>query len=181
VLIGCAVGPVFVTPSFAAIWRRSHGGGLLRTSTDLRPFFGAAHALSELAWLAIYAVCASFLVLFVLFALRQVLRREWAAIVAGALLVGVPLGLAALPSSGSLFLFVSYFILYFFLLARAGLVAMIATNFAYFVLTTFPFTWPATTWYSGIGYVGVTVVAALAITAFRVATVGNTPARRTPA
>ena len=66
---------------------------------------------------------------------------------------------------------------FFLLLARVGLVAAIATQFVVVVLIEFPFTWPPTGWYSGVGFVGVAVTAALAVAAFYVATGADRPAR----
>ena len=44
-----------------------------------------------------------------------------------------------------------------------GLVATITSVFVAVVLRTFPFTWPPTAWYSGVGFVGVAVTTAIAI------------------
>jgi hypothetical protein len=105
-----------------------------------------------------------------LFVLRMLLRREWAAILAAALMLTVP---GAIGTGASLvnvpFVFAAG-TLGFMILARIGLVAAITLWFVSTVLQTFPFMWPPTAWYSGAGFVGVAVTAAIAIAAFYVAT-----------
>ena len=68
-------------------------------------------------------------------------------------------------------------ILGFVTVARIGLVATITSVFVFGVLRSFPFTWPPTAWYSGVGFVGLAVTTAIAIAAFYVATGADQRAR----
>ena len=54
---------------------------------------------------------------------------------------------------------------------------MITLWFVATVLQTFPFTWPPTAWYSGVGFVGLAATTAFAIAAFSVATGADQRAR----
>ncbi len=100
--------------------------------TRQRPFLGAPHIVSELAWTQVV--------------LRLILRREWAAIFGGALIIGVPFAVGNLASVATVPFVLAIFVLWFVTLARIGLVATITTVFVFYVLQTFPFTWrPAPT------------------------------------
>ncbi len=179
VLIGCAAGAVLALMAGSNfLVTRTVTGLLPRVLTDQRPFLGAPHVLSAMAMALVVSIFLMLSYLFILFVLRLLLRREWAAIVAGALLVSVPIAigfggesLATVP-----FVFAMNF-LTFVVLARIGLVASITAFFVGSVFQTFPFTWPPTAWYSGVGFVGVAVTAAIAIAAFYVATGADRPAR----
>ena len=106
--------------------------------------------------------------LFVLFVVRQLVRREWAAVLATSILLS---GSAIAAGSWVAWVFiVTVNVLLFTVLARIGLVAMIAAMFSTELLRTFPFTWPPSAWYSGVGFVAIAVVAGLAVVSFRIAT-----------
>ena len=138
------------------------------------PLMGPGHAVAALAISCVWAVFISLVNLLLLLGLRKLLRREWAAIAAGAVFMAAASSIAtpapALDFPFSLFATAAGFIL----LARVGLVAMMATMLIASVLPMFPVTWPLTAWYSGIGLLGIAFTAALAFAAFRIST---TPAR----
>jgi serine/threonine-protein kinase len=171
VLIGCATSAVLSSLDSARAFAIQAVSGILpREMTGSRPFLGSPHALSQLASMLVVAIFMTLLFLFILFALRKLLRREWLAIVAGSLILTLPNALSTpAPLVSAPFDFV-VLLLVFTLIARAGLVAAIASAFVGYVLSDFPLAYPANTWYSTIGFVGVTVVAVLAIAAFRIAT-----------
>ena len=178
VLLGCAAAAVLgVIRVSGGLVTRAVTGVLPRVLTGQRPFLGAPHALSELAWTLVYSIFTALLFLFILFVLRLLLRREWAAILAGALILSVPFAIGTLASRAGVPFVFAVMILAFVTLARVGLVASITALFVFQLLPTFPFTWPPTAWYSGVGFVGVAVTAAIAITAFYVATGADRPAR----
>jgi hypothetical protein len=179
VLFGCAAGAVsglifvsglLVTRTVTGVLPRPFG-------LSTRPFLGAPHILTEVTSTLVVSILSSLFPLFILFVLRLLLRREWAAILAGAFMLTVPgtIGTGA-PLAIVPFAFATG-ILGFIMLARVGLVAAITTSFLMTVLQTFPFMWPPTAWYSGAGFVGVAVTTAIAIAAFYVATGADRRAR----
>ena len=53
-------------------------------------------------------------------------------------------------------------------LARVGLVAIIASYLLLFLLIRFPVTWPLTQWYSTTGVIGLTLSLVVVFTAYRI-------------
>jgi len=147
----------------------------------MRPFLGAPHVLTEVTSTLVFSIFAQLLPLFILFVGRLLLRREWAAILAGPLILAMPGSIGVGTPLASLPFFFAASILSFMMLARIGLVAGITSWFVGAVLRTFPFIWPPTAWYSGAGFVGVAVTAAIAIAAFYVATGADQRALHLPA
>ncbi len=102
--------------------------------------------------------------LFVLFLFRVLLRKEWAAAVAWALLFAflAPLGDTPVAVVGAL-IFSSLAV---FVMIRFGLLALV-TNFVVFnILQSFPLTTQGSAWYSGISLTGILLMAAIALYAF---------------
>jgi Protein kinase domain len=113
--------------------------------------------------------------LFLVFLLRMLLRREWA--VAAALVVIFGLG-QVLQSDVPVAAAVRVIIVFSGLalvLMRFGLVAAIATIYFSFLIESFPFTTDASAWYFGVGLFAAVLMAAIAITAFRIS-LGSRPA-----
>jgi serine/threonine-protein kinase len=177
VLIGCAAGAVqgLLRVCLSLVEHAVTGVPVRFLSTD-RPFLGAPHILAELSVRLGISIFVAFGFLFILFVLRLILRRDWAAILAASLLWAVPFGISgagygqSMPPVFAVFFVVAGTVTLFVTLARVGLVATITMFFVSFELWNFPFVWPPTPWYSGAGFVGVAVTVAIAIAAFYVAT-----------
>jgi hypothetical protein len=156
-------------------------GVLPRLLTSPRPFLGARHVISEVAAAFVGALFFALLRLFVLLVARLLVRRETLAIITGAILLGIPPALGLASSVALIPFAVLVQAIWFAVLARVGLVATVMMELLVFgLLTTFPFVWSTTTWYSGVGFVGIALVAALAIAAFRVATAPHMSEARAP-
>jgi hypothetical protein len=108
---------------------------------------------------------------FVLFTLRQRLRREALAIAAGSADDARP-GLETGTVLGAVPAFVLSLLL-FTLLARLGLVATVAAVLTFSLLVMFPTTIPPAGWYAGVRFVGPALLLGLAAIAGRVATTGH--------
>jgi hypothetical protein len=114
-------------------------------------------------------------VLFVLFLLRTLLRKQWAAAVAFALL------LSTLLAAGSQFELVvsmggvTFSCLAVFLLTRFGLLTVVTNYVFYSVLETFPLTTQGSAWYAGISLTGILLMAAIAFYGFYTS-LGSRPA-----
>jgi len=170
-LIGCAAGAVAQDVFFAGVFANGAVTGLLPLiDVSPAPLLGTPRLLSGLVFTPVWAVFQSLLYLLLLLGLRQLLRREWAGILAAALVMGT---LAALPTPSFAFALPFEFIAnltVFILLARVGLVATIAAFLIPTLLPHFPVTWPLTAWYSGIGLVGLALTTAVAVIGYRLAT-----------
>jgi hypothetical protein len=128
---------------------------------------GIRYALSAITAGTIVSMFGSLFYVLALVGLRKLLRREWAAIAVGSLLLA---GLGALGSPApavSLPFILAINVIGFLTLARVGLVACLSALFVANVLPWFPAAWPPDKWYSGSGMLGIAVAAAIAIAAFR--------------
>ena len=109
-----------------------------------------------------------------LFILRTILRRDWLAAAAFVLLFTA---FSALASSGPLALEVVFsaieMTLIVFIMLRFGLVALIASAFAYMLLMLFPITADFSAWYAGTSLFALLSLAALAGYAFHAALAGR--------
>jgi len=105
-------------------------------------------------------------ILFVLFLLRALLRKEWAAAVAFVLLFTVFFAaqsqFAPVVVVGALI----YWGLIVFLLIRFGLLAIVAQGFVNGLLSAGPLTTQGSAWYAGISLTGILLMAALAFYGF---------------
>jgi serine/threonine-protein kinase len=170
VLIGCAAAAVVgLSEMSAAVVTQAATGLLPLVDVSPAPLLGLRHASSSILMTTVWCVFQAFFYLMLLLGLRKVLRAEWAAILASALVMG---GLASLatpaPAMTLPFLLLGEIAL-FTLLARVGVLATIAALFVLYTLVPFPSAWPPTAWHSGIGLMGIAVTAALAAAAFRFA------------
>jgi hypothetical protein len=103
--------------------------------------------------------------LFILFLLRVLLRKEWAAAVAFVLLFTV-LTAGSQFAPVDLVIGLIYWGLMVFLLIRFGLLAIVAQGFFNGLLATFPLTTQGSAWYAGISMTGILLMAAMAFYGF---------------
>ncbi len=111
--------------------------------------------------------------LFVLFLLRVLLRKQWAA--AGAFVILFTL-FRALPGESPAVFAVTGVITYgltVFLLVRFGVLALIASTAFGSFLGGFPLTTQVSAWYAGIGFAGILAMAAIAFFAFYISLGGR--------
>ena len=171
VLIGFAVGGLNFTIYLLGDFTVSRVTGLLpNLGLTPAPLMGARHAVASITLTAVWSLFIALFYLFALIGLRKLLRREWAAIVAGSVLLGI---LASLPSAAPAITLPFQIVangMAFVMLARIGLVASISTIFVANTLPMFPVVWPPNQWYSGIGFLGLALTTAIAIAAYRIAT-----------
>jgi serine/threonine-protein kinase len=170
-LIGVAFGGATSVVNIAGcLVVNAFSGHLPRLLTSPRPYFGAVHALSELASTLVVSIFLALVFLFILFVMRRVLRWEWAAIAGGALLLSLPSAFGGASHLVGLPFIVTIQALTFVMLARVGLVATIVALFTTSLVYVFPLSIPPTGWTAGVGPIGVVAVAVLAAVAFRIST-----------
>jgi serine/threonine-protein kinase len=145
-----------------------------------RVWFGTRPMVAQVVAVTFWSAFLGLMYLLVFFAVRRLLRHEWAAVLAGALLLG--LAVSSTIGSTTLAERLPFALLaqagLFILLSRVGLVALISAMFVIGILEDFPVTWPLTPWYSSIGLVGLAVTMALAVAAFRIVRSATAVARR---
>jgi hypothetical protein len=171
VLIGAAiVGVAYSVDLSGMLLTRRVTGVLPFLDSSSRPFLGGLHLIAALMGVLISAVFTALVFLLVYDFIRLVVRLEWAAVLIGALLMG--LSTSGAVGGGGLVVRLPFEFAFsatmFFVLARAGLVATIAAWTFLFLLKDFPFTWPLTQWYSMTGLIGLALSAALVIAAYRI-------------
>ena len=180
VLIGCAAGVAVFSLECAGLFsvRALTGAGEVPTLVvSPRPFLGVTHLVSELTYAMVSSVFFVLMSLFILFVVRKVVRLEQAAVLICAVAMAVPVALGFSASLAFVpFEFLTLAVA-FGVLSRVGLVAAVTASAVGRVLHVFPFSWPPSAWFSGVGFVGVAVVALVAITAFRIATAPHASAR----
>ncbi|HLN57362.1 MAG TPA: hypothetical protein VK416_02320, partial [Thermoanaerobaculia bacterium] len=131
------------------------------------PRYVAGHLVSAPAVSMLLALGLTLL----FFLLRAVLRKEWLAAVAFALIMAVPFDRGALTPIAVLFGLVQAAALIFVFL-RFGLLAFVFCNFfAHFL--EFPLTTDSSAWYAGTSFFLLLVLAALAVYGFRIALAGR--------
>jgi serine/threonine-protein kinase len=139
-------------------------------------FLGARPIIADLSNNLILSLFISFVILFVLFLLRALLRKEWAAAVACTLLVAFfrpPSADALTPVTVVSALVLTG--LTVFLLMRFGLLAAVAAYFFTNILGSFPLTTQMSSWYSGYSVAGILLLAAMAFYAFYASLGGKSP------
>jgi serine/threonine-protein kinase len=95
VLVGCAAGAVQgLFRILSSLVTDAVTGVPGRFLTPDRPFLGAPHILSELSLRLVISMITALAFLFILFVLRVILRRDWAAILAASLMWAVPFGIS---------------------------------------------------------------------------------------
>jgi hypothetical protein len=128
-------------------------------------FLGARTIIAGISYGFIIALLTQLSMLFVLFFLRVLLRKQWAAAIAFVLLTTVFFSSWSQFDPVSLGLNVIINGLTVFLLIRFGLLALVAT-WVFALLTNFPLTTQASAWYAGISLAGILLMAAIAFYAF---------------
>ena len=121
----------------------------------------------------IMCILYSFFLLFFLFLLRVLLRRQWAATVAFIMILAT---IAALhsesPLLGGIFSALRWGVC-LLVLVRFGFLATATGIFASWMLGAFPITTQLSAWYSGIGFSGAALVLIMAIYAFHTSLAGR--------
>ena len=136
-------------------------------------FLGARTIIADISLGLAPVLWIPLAILFVLFLLRALLRKEWAAAVAFVLLFTVfssaPSQFAPLLVVGALI----YWGLIVFLLIRFGLLAIVVQGFFNVLLSHFPLTTQGSAWYAGISLVGILLMAAMAFYGFYTSLAGR--------
>lgn len=129
-------------------------------------FLGAQPIVADVALALTYAPFLWLTELFILFLLRALLRKEWAAAVAWVLLqtalVAAGNRLDPVASVGIL-IFLSPAV---FVMIRFGLLALVANFVVFNIVQNFPLTTQWSAWYAGISLAGILLIAAMAIYGF---------------
>jgi hypothetical protein len=105
-------------------------------------------------------------VLFGLFLLRALLRKEWAAAVAFVLLFTVASAAGGQFAPVVLVVSLIFWVLAVFLLIRFGLLAFVVQGFFDNLLEGYPLTTQGSAWYAGISLTAVLLMAAIALYSF---------------
>ena len=130
-------------------------------------FLGARPVIADLSNNLIAAVAVSFVILFTLFLLRALLRKEWLAAIVCVLLITFFRPPTADPFTAvtvvSILITTS---LTLFLFLRFGLLAVVASYFFDDILGSFPLTTQMSAWYAGLSIAGILLMAAMAFYGF---------------
>jgi serine/threonine-protein kinase len=127
-------------------------------------FLGARTIVANEALTLMYAPIFWLALLFELFLLRALLRREWAAAAAWALLFAI-----IAPFSNNLDAVVGALIfssLAVFVMIRFGLLALVTNLMVVNILQSFPLTTQGSAWYAGISLTGILLMATISFYAF---------------
>ena len=127
---------------------------------------GARMIVANVALALIFALFFWLTALFVLFLLRALLRKEWAAAVAWVLLYTVFTAASRQLAPEVLVGTMIFFALAVFVLIRFGLLTLVANFIVYYILQNFPLTTQGSAWYAGISLAGILLIAALALYGF---------------
>jgi serine/threonine-protein kinase len=169
ILFGCLLG-AFGIASVRFGW---HVPGWLG-HPPLQPYFGptwqflgARPVIADQSNNLIAALAVSFVILFTLFLLRALLRKQWLAAIVCVLLITFFRPPSADPFTAvtvvSILITTSLTV---FLFLRFGLLAVVASYFFDDILGNFPLTTQMSAWYSGLSFAGILMMAAIAIYAF---------------
>jgi serine/threonine-protein kinase len=172
VLIGCAFGAVFSILDQIQVLAPGWFGKPTELSVlSLRLLAHPAQALQSAN--GEVALFIGMWILFLLFLLQTLLRRDWLA----ASVLTLALSIFALQSSTP-WVEAPVLILYqglgVFLLLRFGLLALIISAYVDNIFDAFPMTLQTSAWYSGLGFVGLFIVLAITAYGFRIS-LGSRP------
>jgi tRNA A-37 threonylcarbamoyl transferase component Bud32 len=129
-------------------------------------FLGARTIISDISLSLGPVLFIPLAILFVLFLLRALLRKEWAAAVVFVLLFTVFEALGAGFAPFNLVMGLIFWSLSAFVLVRFGLLAFAASGFFNNLLTGFPLTTQGSAWYAGISLAGILLMVAITFYAF---------------
>jgi Protein kinase domain len=165
VLMGCVMSVLFVLNfSLAHLVPAWLGSPTRPRSFALQALHGSRAVVEIVLDFVASGVFTGLALLFVLFLLRMLLRRQWAA---AAVFVAI---MVAVASAEGPLLFVPFgliaAVLWVFILTRLGLVAAIVYFFCVNLLIEIPITTEASAWYAGIGFAALLVFASLALYGF---------------
>jgi hypothetical protein len=132
-------------------------------------FLGARTIVADRAQEFMWAPFFWFALLFVLFVLRVLLRKQWAAAVAWVLLFTV----LASGDPGGWVSALIFSVLAVFVMIRFGLLALVANHVVFSILQHFPLTTQFSAWYAGIGLTGILLIVSLAFYGFYVSLGGR--------
>jgi hypothetical protein len=168
VLAGCLLAP-FTTALQRLAWFVFSWLGYPPPQPDSGPqwqFLGARTIVADVALALLNAPFFWLTALFILFLLRALLRKEWAAAVAWVVL---PTALTAAGNrfdpvaSVGILIFLSLAV---FVMIRFGLLALVANLVVYNIVQNFPLTTQGSAWYAGISLAGILLIAAMAFYGF---------------
>jgi len=125
-------------------------------------FLGARTIVADVAQELMLAPFVWFALLFVLFVLRILLRKQWAAAIAWVLLFTV----LASGDPGGWVSALIFSTLAVFVMIRFGLLALVANHVVFTILQHFPLTTQGSAWYAGIGLTGILLIASMAFYGF---------------
>ena len=169
VLFGCLLGP-FAIASVRLGWHIPSWLGhppLQPYSGPQWQFLGARTVIADLSNSLILSLFISFVILFTLFLLRALLRKEWVAAIVCILLITFFRPPSADPFTAVTV--VSVLIttgLTVFLFLRFGLLAVVASYFFTDILGSFPLTTQGSAWYAGLSLAGILLMVAMAFYGF---------------
>jgi hypothetical protein len=129
-------------------------------------FLGARAIISDISLSLGPVLLAPLAILFVLFLLRAVLRREWAAAIAFVLLFTVLFSASSQFDPVITLTSLVFWVLAAFLVIRFGLLAFAVQGFFDNLLEQYPLTTHGSAWYSGISLAAILLMAALAFYGF---------------
>ena len=129
-------------------------------------FLGARTIVADTALSLTWAPFFWLAALFVLFLLRALLRKQWAAAVAWVLLVSVFIGAFSEFDPVALVGALIFGGLAVFMMIRFGLLALVTNYVVYNILQNYPLTIHGSVWYAGISLTGILMMAAIAFYGF---------------
>jgi hypothetical protein len=167
VLVGCFLAPLPLALGRLFAWLVPSWLGYPPARPESGPgwqLLGAQTIVADMAITVMLAPLFWLALLFVLFLLRALLRKEWAAAVAWVLLFSLlfPLRHDLVGSVGAL-IFSSLAVV---VMIRFGLLAVVANFVVVNILQNYPLTTEGSAWYAGISLTGILVLAALALYGF---------------
>ena len=168
VLAGCLWGAFVVSLDrllwFVPSWL-GHPPALPLVGPDWQ-FLGARSIIAYISNDSVFALFISLGILFILFLLRAMLRKEWAASLAWVLLLTVFLSVRrdSVPVAIVDNLIVQSVIV--FLLRRLGLLWLVVAIFFEGIVSRFPLTTQMSSWYAGISLAGILLMAAITLYGF---------------
>jgi hypothetical protein len=179
-LVGCAAGVALAMLSYLGVLLASLFGapqappstGLaLGTMDTLYLFSGTRAIIAGIAYLMFSCATSALLMGFILFLMRALLRSTWAAAIVFILIFTAaffPTGKVPLIYLIPVILMplVLSSVIHMLIILRFGLLAIVAEQFFFSLLSLFPITTQMSAWYFGIGLTGLVILLALSLYAF---------------